>query len=65
MTKKYFVLKEDTNCDNYPTLVRLKDYCNSSASSEPTSQQLATDLINQGYLKIESATNVIFTKIGV
>ena len=65
MAKKYFVLKEDTDCDKYPTLVRLKDYCNSSASSEPTSQQLVTDLINQDYLKIESDTNIIFTKIGV
>jgi len=64
MAKKYFVLKEDTDCDNYPTLVRVKDYCNQSGSETPTSPQLASQLKKEGYITIETETNIILTALG-
>ena len=65
MAKKYFVLKEDLECDNYPTLVRLKDYCKKSGESNPNSVQLTKELLDKGYQKIETDTNIILTHLGV
>lgn len=64
MYKKYFVLKEDTGCDDYPTLVRLKDYKNQRGQDKPTSAELAKQLISEGYKKIETQTNIILHKVG-
>lgn len=65
MYKKYFVLKEDIGCDNYPTLVRLKDYKNRRGQDKPTSAELAKKLVDEGYAKIETPTNIILHKLGV
>ena len=64
MAKKYFVLKEDKGCSNYPTLVRLKDYCNQSGKSKPNSVQLAKELVKNGYKKIVTNTNIVLSYLG-
>jgi len=65
MYKKYFVLTENVGCNNYPNLIRLKDYKNRSGQDTPTSAELAKQLINEGYLRIETPTNIILHKLGV
>jgi hypothetical protein len=61
MKKRHFVLVEDNQYSNYPSLIRIKEYCSSTKGK--TSNQLAKILEKQGYKRLVSPTNIILHKI--
>ncbi len=63
MKKRHFVLVEDKNYCNYPSLIRIKEYCQSCDGENKTSNQLADMLVEKGYTKITSTTNIILYKV--
>ncbi len=63
MKKRHFVLVEDKNYCNYPSLIRIKEYCQSCDSENKTSNQLADMWVEKGYTKITSTTNIILYKV--
>jgi hypothetical protein len=64
MKKRHFVLVENDNYCDYPTLIRIKEYSKSCTKGNKTSNQLVDELTKKGYIKLESNTNIILTNIG-
>ena len=60
MKKRHFVLVENNQYSNYPSLIRIKEYC--SNIKDKTSKQLVKILEQQGYKKLVSSTNIILYK---
>jgi len=61
---KHYVLIEDSNYSNYPTLIPVRDYLNKHGNP-PNNDSLEKELLDSGFTRVASNDNIIFIDKGL